>query len=283
MRDQKISDWLAWKKLCALDLCDAEAQSALREFLWDQGSRLSSKMHVSLEACLGGRAKGAETLWAYLEHRSLAGTHKSGKCYKDWIFSYAEAKPNEQQALSSILQGVKLQLQMVLRGVLAEEFAQKMEYRRGRVEQGTAREPLNDSPDAWIEGIAHRAAELLRPSPMMLVRPEERVDFEQIADDVAAEWWVVLTHLDKIVLGAKLRGISLAEQRVVKAAKAGKTRLYESLKAQEEWLLEKIAKYQEDAPGAQYLRAAILSKLLDKIEIWEKAENPFGVGFRESE
>ena len=296
MTEQKLADWLEWKTKCALCLCSPGVQDLLRKYAWEQGSRLASRLGVPIEVLVGSELesdkkpdssgaldranKGATTLWAYLEHRALAGTHASGKSYKDWIFSHASGKADNQQALSSILQGVKLQLNMVFRGVFAQEIALNKEKRKHRVDEGPGTGSTTDSPNAWLERLAHKAEELLQPNRLMLVGPEERADFDRIAEVLATEWWGAATQRDKIVLCAKLRGISLADPQVVKAAGAEKTQLYKCLKELDAWIQEKTSKFKEDAPGSNYLRGAILSNLLSRIEMCEDAENISGARFR---
>ncbi len=296
MTEQKLADWLEWKKKCALCLCAPDVQDPLRRYVWEQGVRLAKRFGVSIEVLVGSglnsgkdenipgefdRAnKGGATLWAYLEHRALAGTHASGKSYKDWIFSYAAGRSDDQRALSSILQGIKLQLKMVLRGVFAQEIALNVEQRKHRIDERVCADASGDAPNAWIESLAHKAEELLQPNYFMRVGPEERADFDQIADTVAAEWWGVAEKRDKIVLCAKFRGISLADPQVVKAAGVEKTQLYKCLNDLDAWLQEKVKRVKEDDPGTQYLRGAILSNLLERVELWEKTENSIFAGFR---
>lgn len=287
MNEQVMSHWAEWKTKCALQLCGPDAQDALRDFLWQHGLRMTAKMQLSLIDYfeppsraeekvaipneLNRAKKGKDNLWAYLEHRALAGVHQNGKSYKDWIFSHASHISDENHALAAILQGVKLQLQMVLRDVLADEISLRKERRNRRSDEGHSFEQPADT-NAWLERAAQKAEELLNPSATRLITLAEKSDYDNIADQIAREFMASATLRDKVVLWAKLHDVSLADKRIIAAAGIEKSQLYTCCNAIDEWLRAKIEQFHEDDGGAYFLRAAVLHNLLDRITLWNNSE-----------
>ena len=296
MNDQVLPDWLAWKKYCALKRCAPKVQSALREYVWHQVQNLLAPLKLPIEALVGPAtesvrrggseittcySKRADTLWAYFENRALAGTHASGKCYKEWIFAHAAGKPDDGYALRAILSGVKMQLDMVLRGVLVDEFTFREERRKGRIDEIPSPEPPDDnkSRPSWIEDVARKAEDLLGPNPSGVITPQEQADYKGIAESLAEELWGMFSRRDKIVLWATLNDIPLDNIKITKAAGRQKSQLYACWGSIEKMIAENIIQYHQDAPGNEYLHPAVLDNLLMKANIWVKSEKLLGAGF----
>lgn len=281
MIEQKLSSWMEWKERCALELCGNDTKHQLCDYAWRQGYDMAQA--IGLDICLlTGEAfadeadsltKAKNLVWAYFEQRSLAGTHASGKHYKEWIYDYAAEIDNPEHMLGAILTGVELQMQMVMRTVFSEQLATIRERQNhGRVDQ-PGYEEFNEYANEWLDRCAHKAEGLLSPGARHAIQPEEQWDLVQMANMIADEWWRDSSPREKLVLWADFNGIPVSDPAVESLAGVKKSQLYVCLCAIRPALLDRVGRHALEKAEGDFVYLALLDELWKRLDKLAESEN----------
>lgn len=289
MIEQRLSSWMEWKTKCELSLCGADVQRELSRYAWSKGCEWSTKSGLNIRMLVGDRAldlpeareTGEKVVWGYFEHRALAGTHRSGKCYKDWIFSHAEEHGGSAHRLAAVLSGVRLQMQMVIRNVFADEISLDRERKERRRDQSGETEDEESSTNDWLDQCANRADALLAPSLLHGVKPEERGEFDRAGRRLAQDWMDQASRRDKLVLWVALEGGALSNPKVEQAAGVKKSQLSACLAKAKNRFREMIQS--NNLPCQEWIGGAMLDRLHQALAAWAKSENLTDPGLFERE
>ena len=204
-----MEHWMAWKQLCALELCPPETRRLLRDFAHNRYLRFAAAYArtTNLPDANALTPESAEA-WHWFEtHLRLRDT-RGGKCFKEWLF--ARESVDGEPTIDSIQGGATLLMRNVVRERLRREFSS-----RGTVTLDVA-VPIEggDSAPSFHELLA---------GDLDTAQAVEQHELEAIATAEAAGAAATLNRRERVALLAREIGLSLAHTAVTRAAGCGKS------------------------------------------------------------
>jgi hypothetical protein len=255
-----IEHWLAWKRHCALGLCDAAAQQALRGFARHRFFR-----YVRSYAATAGELDAisltpeAADAWHCFEAYLRLRSNRAGKSYKEWLFSRTD--PAGALTLDVVQGGATLLMRDVVREHLRREVASHM--------------VSLDAPLRPGRGEGEPSLAQLLPSSLDTLDEVERRELEAMAGTEAAAVESSLGRRQRVALLAHHLGLSLAHAQVTEAAGCGKSLLFT---AHRDALVQVAETVRSRHPGEGRDTQAALSilalrALLERMVEWGRSEN----------
>lgn len=227
---QALGYWDEWHARCALGRCDEPAQQALRRF---SGRRFAGFLERYRRNCPGRGMPPAPSdadAWHLLETYMTVPGARSGKRYKDWLFTRARGEGPER--LDALQAGAGLLIRSTVRRFISQEASRQhhvsLEAPLDRVGRGNLTLsdllPDHDTPaDATHTGDLHALS-------------------ERHARSFAAE----IDPRIRVALKAKYEQRSLAHPDVTTAAGCGKSVLRENYR---NFLMDLFAHLQAKHPN----------------------------------
>ena len=274
----------AWNQACTIERCDPETAEALAAYARNRTTHYLNVAGASIQnpdlrtianqlAVLSGRES---VCWALLEFRLNTGVHREGKHYKSWLFDYGDGKTDTEQRRSSLLSGIDLMIQVVVRDYCAGSIRQNERDQNFSV---LSLDAVNQDGDSLADYYLAQAERLLVPSPDQEVA-------RRGLEEKAAQWARELIHeLDdrwKVLLLVKYteqskpdgRIISLDHPALFQAAGCSKSQLYAARRDFSEFLSGKIHALigAGDPETTAQLKVMVATALIDLLFSWAESE-----------
>lgn len=229
--------WVEWKQTCALSLCSGHTQHSLQRF-----AGLRFRTHTRRYAYTTGEGQHGEApalappdAWHLFETHLVAGSTRQGKRYKDWLFARTEG--SSDPFLDVIQGGATLIMRDVVREHLRKECLPANTV--------SIQEPLSHG-----EGESLTLEDLLPGAPDPTDEVAQR-EWSRLADRHAHRAFTDTTSRERMVLAARMLGISLAHPAVESVTGRRKSVLSTTLRALVERVGERIkVEYPDEEPGA---------------------------------
>lgn len=247
-----FEQWREWRERCALGRCGAATTAALRGFAWLRFS------HYLVHAVGEERARGclpdAAACWHLFETHLTVARPRSGRRYKEWLFARLEGA--RDAPLAVICGGASLVLRSVVRDFLLRE---------GPI-------PALLSLDAPVgDGEGPSLAELL-PAP-----PEDAdgdAELRPLAINLADRHFDALPRRERILLLARILGVSLGHPLLLSLLDLGQSRAFEIWRGSFQRLAQRVCQEypRECEETRRQLLPAAAGRLQEKILLWGGAE-----------
>lgn len=273
-----------WNQVCTIERCDEDTACLLAEYARNKASYYLKVANTSMNnpdfRIVADRLRilsGKESVcWALLEFRLNTGIHRDGKHYKSWLFDYGNRKTNANEQLYSLLSGVDLMVQMVVRDYCAGSIPQQ---ERDQLHEVVSLDSTNEAGDSLTDYYLSQAERWLSPSP------DQEVDsllLEEKAGLLACE---VLSELDdrwKVLLLVKYteqsqpdsKIISLDHPALVEAAGCSKSQLYAARRGLNAFMSRKIGQMMGDIEPEMVaeLKVRVATALIKLLFSWAESE-----------
>ena len=254
-------DWAVWRRKCALDLCPADTQSALRAFAEARFHRYvcayARDTNASNPRALTPDPREA---WHWFEtHLRLRNT-REGKSYKEWLLARTEA--DGRLTLDSIQAGATLLMRDVVREYLRREFSPRTMV------------PLDAPAETSPDGLSTCLQELL-PGPLSTPDDVATRELKSMAASEAGHVFDALSRRERVALLAREIGVSLAHPAVTELAACGKSVLSTAYHS----ALQTVAGHvrarhpQDDRETMAALSVRIFEEVKVRVLSWGRSEN----------
>ena len=247
-----------WHQECALGRCSPVVASALQSFA--RKRMLTFLRRYATRTNLGRTAlptlSDGDAWHLFESHMSVTST-RSGKRYKDWLFSRTQR--SSDPAATVVESGVSLIIRTVARNWLKREFSP-----RGGVSMQTV-----------VRGASGSAMTLedLLPAPTANTGEAVSDEYERLAHRHATARFASVDHRERVALLARALDIPLSHAVVVKVAGCGKTVLSQCYRTLVEGIGEEVQRtYPDEGDGTMQLAMQILRDLKERIFLWGKSE-----------
>jgi hypothetical protein len=269
----ELSTWQSWKRNCALDLCTAEEQSQLANFVgpilmkvWKKHSRGVSVLNLSPNA----NRSPLHTAFHYFETYMHSTSGITEKRWKDWLFARAEGR-REGQSYEEALKAnvIKLLRTAVLRSMMEGEVYWSPDLRKSLDGEKKPATPAFVSFDDLHEGEERSwKVEDFLPSATYS-HPDNEAALNELQTEGSAfadKYFEKIDFVTRVAFLAATLGISLSEPVVEHAVGKKKSVLYGRLELPKEKKQELIP-----APGRRF-SALWLEIRLEIAKQWSKED-----------
>jgi hypothetical protein len=253
----RLADWTEWKARCALDLCPPETRRRLHAYAQQRFLHYLRK-YIRASNATNARAAtpSAPDAWHLLESHMTVNTTRSGKRYKDWLF--ARRARSGEDLLDVVQGGATLIVREVVRRHLRREFSPRNFV--------SAQTSLPQHPDAGI------TIQDLLPASHDFMNDAACRELLQMAAQHADRLYPTLKRRDRLVLLARLRGMSFKSSRTVAFTGCSRNTMRRTLNAVVVQVSDRLAsEYRREDP--QTLRLLIhmtIQALCETVEEKEK-------------
>ncbi len=256
-----LEQWTVWKQKCALGLCPADIQNALRDFaharFYKFACAYSKETNMSNPQALTPEPPEA---WNRFESSLCIRDTREGKCYKEWLF--ADYGSGSDSPVAGIEAGATVLIRDVVREYIRQEFSTRWMA----------------ALDAPVKGDNNEhtiSLHELLPGSTDTTQEVERRELEHMAEKEAVEAMKTLSHRERMALLAREMGLSLAHPAVTAAAGCGKsvlnTAYHDALHSLAGFVRAKYP--QEDRSAMAILTIMIFERAKKLILLWGKSEN----------
>ena len=192
--------WRAWKRVCAVDLCDAETAAVLRAF-----GRARFALYLRRS---GQPVPEAREAWHLFESTCQVSGTRAGKRYKDWLF--ARARAMEVPWLEAIESGASLLMRSVVREFLRREHSPS----------------FMQSLQQPVGGGALSLEELL-PDPSASASDIDDDSLRAMARELAGRLLPTMDKTERALVWAKVHDIPFTDPRLINKTRLGRSVLHE--------------------------------------------------------
>lgn len=231
-----LASWTEWKRVCALGGCGPDARGTLQGFAHHRfhhfAARLAGGPWEDLVPGLRHQIDPADA-WHLFESFLEIRSTRAGKRYKDWLF--ARLSHGVGSPLSMLESGATV----IMRDVVREHVRRECHARR----EVSIQAPLSGADGHPL------TLEVLLPAADDPVDDVARREYATLADALAGETCQSMRPRTRVVVLARLLGLSLSDPVVEEAAGCRKSVLNEELTRFHASLRRRVEeRYADDGP-----------------------------------
>lgn len=263
-----VTCWVEWKQTCALALCCGHTQHSLQRFAGLRFRTHARRYAYTTRSGPRGEALAMEPpdAWHLFESHLVAGTTQRGKRYKDWLFARTEG--SRDPFLDVIQGGATLLMRDVVREHLRQECPPANTV--------SIQEPLSHG-----EGEPLTLEDLLPGAPDCTDEVAQR-EWTRLSDRHAHAAFADTTTRERMILAAKMLGVSLAHPAVTSVTGRRKSVLSTTLRSLVERIGERIKiEYPDEEPRALVALCLLTLTNVKRLSLeWAKSEKACARLFR---
>lgn len=204
-----LADWLQWRRMCALALCEPDTQQRLHSFVHKRFTHYATACtHLTPFNRGEDFTPPPDRAWHAFETLLRIRGARTGKSYKRWLL---QCGPDGEYRLDRVLAGASLLVRDTVREHMRHEVANRILV-------------SIDAPLPGHSGTGLSLAELL-PSDSDTRADVQRRDLNNLAAREAAKLATRLTRRQKIALVARELSETRAPRQALTTARCGRTML----------------------------------------------------------